>query len=213
MKTIFEANKNILALLGEQKIDTSIKFRMMNFCISEKIDEDKIYIFNNMTKEVCVLNNSEFEQFSKLNLDDKNVLELAKRWFIVPENFNEVKTFDQIRDLYLSIRNAESDDSMNSFTIVPTTDCNARCFYCYENDCKKYSMNEKTAHDVASFIKRNIHSDKAQLRLFGGEPLVGAKIIDIICQDLLDADIKIVSDIISNGYLFGDAMVKKAREL
>lgn len=30
---------------------------------------------------------------------------------------------------------------------------------------------------------------------------------------MLDADIKIVSDIISNGYLFDDAMVKKAREL
>lgn len=164
MKTILEANKNILALLGEQKIDASLKYRIMHFCIVEKIDKGKTYIYNNMTKEVCSLNNSEIEQFNKLNLDDKNVLELAKRWFIVPENFNELKTFDQIRDLYLSIRNAESDDSMNSFTIVPTTDCNARCFYCYENDCKKYSMDEKTAHDVASFIKSSIHSDKAHLR-------------------------------------------------
>lgn len=213
MKTLLEANKNVLALLGEQKIDTSLKYRAIHFCVAEKVDEDKINIFNNMTKEVCVLTNDEFEQFSNINLDNKNVLELVKRWFIVPENFNELKTFDQIRDLYLGIKNSESGNSLNSFTIVPTTDCNARCFYCYENGCRKYSMDEKTAHDAASFVTNNISSNKVHLRWFGGEPLVGAKTIDIICQDLHDAGVEISSDIISNGYLFDEAMVKKATNL
>ncbi len=114
--------------------------------------------------------------------------------------------------MYSSIKHAE-DKGLNTFTILPTTECNARCYYCYEADCKKQKKNKKTAHDVADFIKKNIKSNKAYLRLFGGEPLVAQDKIDIICKDLLESNIEISSDIISNGYLFDDNTVNKAKEL
>lgn len=214
MKTILKANKNVISLLSEQKFDNNISYRVMDFVVAENNKSGNLYLFNNMTKEVVSLDEAEAKAFQQFDVQNKTIKELIKRWYIVPQNFQEAKTFDQIRDLYLSIRQTETDDGqLNSFTILPTTDCNAHCYYCYEQGCKKYTMDEKTAHDVANFIKNNISNNFAKLRWFGGEPLLAMNKMDIVCQDLLYAGIKITSDIISNGYFFDEATVKKARNL
>lgn len=212
MKTILEENKNVMSILGEQKYDSSICYRIMHFVAVEKKQNGTRVLFNNMTKGLCVLDNEESKAFEKFDFNNDTVKSLLKSWYIVPQKFEEANAFDQIRDLYLSVQHAEFT-GLNTFTILPTTECNARCYYCYETGCKKSTMSTKTAHDVADYIKKNIKSDKAHLRWFGGEPLVAHDKIDIICNDLLKYGIEISSDIISNGYLFDEQTVKKSKEL
>lgn len=52
-----------------------------------------------------------------------------------------------------------------SYTILTTTDCNARCFYCYELGRSRIPMSEQTAHEIADYIS----APKVNIHWFGGE--------------------------------------------
>ena len=45
---------------------------------------------------------------------------------------------------------------------------------------------------------------------FGGEPLLNVEIINYICEKLVENNIKFISSIITNGYLFNDKLVTMA---
>lgn len=66
---------------------------------------------------------------------------------------------------------------------------------------------------MVAFI-RDHHGDKSvSLGWFGGEPLVGWKRIDQICKGLQACEVDYSSDMITNGFLFDEEMVLKAKEL
>lgn len=213
MKKIYDANENIIQILGTPKYDASKTYRPLHFIVVEDADDDGLVIYNNMTKAACELNKEEKIAFENLDFENKVVQYLLKEWYIVPKDFNELKVFDQVRDLYSTIfKGAHSDNAINSFVILPTTDCNARCFYCYEIGCKRMTMDKKMAQDVAKFIMESSNSKEVSLRWFGGEPLLGREAMDEICKILYANDYKISSSIISNGYLFDEDLVKHARD-
>lgn len=219
MQFIIKANKNIIGIMGKHLFDKDAKYRLNYFCITQHIDE-KFVLFNNMTKTMVELDSKEenlltdfLEKNSLINSENKYLInELLKNWILVKADFNEVKVFDQIKDIYLEIYNSHKNKRFNNFTILPTTNCNARCYYCYEKGAKKISMNEQIANDTAQFIINNNlnYTGKVAITWFGGEPLLGAKNIDIICQALLENKIKFSSNFISNGYLFDDKTIKHA---
>lgn len=213
MKTIMQPNSNVISLLKKQEYNCDLTYRTLNFLVIEKDKQENLYIFNNMTKGIYMLDKFESDAFFKIDTSNNAIIKLIESWTFVPDNFDEVKIFDQIRELYSKIRQKATNSYTNSFTILPTTMCNARCYYCYQQNCKTYTMDETIAHEVSTFISKKIHNNCAHLRWFGGEPLVANNIIDIICQDLNDKGISISSSIISNGYLFDDALVKKARDI
>jgi radical SAM protein with 4Fe4S-binding SPASM domain len=138
---------------------------------------------------------------------------LLQNWFIVPENFQEdiiLKTIRQraaipITDTYL--------DHPSHFTILTTSACNARCFYCYEQGLKsKVHMKPEMAEKIASYIIHNAdRRDEVELDWFGGEPTFNSEAIDIISNRVAAAGINFRGSMISNGYLFDDDMVLKAK--
>ncbi|MFR2168114.1 MAG: radical SAM protein [Coprococcus sp.] len=74
-----------------------------------------------------------------------------------------------------------------NITIYPTQACNARCFYCFEQKEQKYWMTEETADEVVDYITRTLSVDNELVfRWFGGEPLLGEKIIDRIITGVDD---------------------------
>ena len=94
----------------------------------------------------------------------------------------------------------------NIYTIemLPTTKCNARCYYCYESCIEKYDMSFETADKIVEYIKRNRGDRKVSLKWFGGEPLFKKEIIDYICGKIKDAGIDYYSSMITNAYLIND---------
>jgi len=136
---------------------------------------------------------------------------LSENFFIVPNEFDEIKFLEQVRNV---IKLIDSHNKyVNRFTILPTTGCNARCYYCFEAGAKIYSMDEKTAVDVADYIIKKSQGNAVKLNWFGGEPLCNIKAIDIISQKLMDANIKYASNMVSNSYLFDEKIVDKAVNL
>lgn len=89
-------------------------------------------------------------------------------------------------------------------TILTTSDCNARCYYCYEKGIKKQPMTLETAQQVYNYIITNRNGKNVCLHWFGGEPLYNAEIIDYICERLKEDGIKYTSYMITNGFLIGE---------
>ena len=119
----------------------------------------------------------------------------------------------------LFIKNTVIDDNYlkecYDFIMFPTTTCNARCFYCYENPMKKMPMTIDMAERVARYIMKKA-PDKNRtvgLRWFGGEPLFNMKVIDYICEGLTENGIYFNSYFTTNGYLFDDDVIQKAIEI
>lgn len=134
--------------------------------------------------------------------------ELINLKFYVPHSFNEVLWVDNLRNS----KNLDlKDPIIDGFTILTTLDCNARCFYCYEKGQHKISMTKQTAVDVANFIIKVSQNHPIDLRWFGGEPLVNASAIDSICNFLTWKGVEYQSRMISNGLLFSDDIIARAK--
>lgn len=209
MRVIFEQSNIAEKILGEQLPDKDAHYRLLKFCFKKQIDED-IVIYNNLTKKMVILSQ---EENAALNDTEINftpaVSELITKWFLVPMEHDDLKLSDQLFDIF-NLYNKKS--FINSYVILTTTDCNARCFYCYEHGVTRNHMDEKTASDTADYIIKKSAGKDVSIKWFGGEPLYNSKAIDIICGRLTDNNIKFTSRMTTNGYLFNDEVIKHAKK-
>lgn len=133
---------------------------------------------------------------------DKEVL--MENGFIVPLGKDECSV------VVKSIKGSEICNP-DYFTIIPTTNCNARCFYCYESCYDKETMTDETISGLSEYITENIKGPFV-LDLYGGEPLLCVdkinKLISCIGQnfDLSKHDWHTV--ITTNAILFDEALVE-----
>lgn len=121
---------------------------------------------------------------------------------------DDMKYADQVRFIRRTMW--KEPEHITCYTIFTTTDCNARCFYCYEMGRSRIPMSNETAHKAAAYIAAHCGGEKVHLHWFGGEPLFNKQVIDIICTDLAEKGIVYESMMISNGYLFDGATVEQA---
>ena len=202
MKIISEAAKNVLAILGKAK-SSDAGYRLIKYCVETYVDEG-VLLFNTLTRELVLLSKSEYDGLLEMD-------ELKNRWFVIPQNFSEKEITDTVR--WVLRNTAKKPSNINSYTIMTTTDCNARCFYCFEKGRTKTPMTNETAHKTAQYIKNHCGGERVKLSWFGGEPLFNMKVIDIICEDLKRDDVEYYSGMTSNGYLFDGETVTKAKAL
>lgn len=192
----------VKTILGEQSLTRDENYRLLSFCVSLSVPEGTL-LYNNLTKELLFLSEKESE--------DSSVFEqLIKKWFYVPVSFDDQSFSDQLKQI--------ASLKMNSqgllFTILTTTACNARCFYCFEKGTPAYDMSLQTAQEVVKYIKSlSCAKEKVHLHWFGGEPLCNTAAIDVICSGLKDLDIPFFSSMTTNGFLLDEAIIPKAKDL
>lgn len=210
MREIFAARQEYISLLGAQPVEPGRVYRMLDFCLQTNV-EGEMVLCNTLTGEILVLTAEEAaalqELPGRLSLE---IEPLVAKWFLVPTEHDDIDLCDNLRGL---LRDMTPPKPITDFTIFTTTDCNARCFYCYEMGRSRVPMTETVARDVAAYILRVHGNQKVKLFWFGGEPLYNAGVIDIICTALRDAGVSYTSRMISNGYLLDDAMIEKAKSL
>lgn len=199
MEILSKANEGILKILAKfQK--TADQVRMLHYVVTEQT-EDGILLYNLLTKELLLLTEEEYE--TRFQMDY-----LKKQWFLVPESTNEKELADMVR--WILTTRQKKPEHITGYTILPTTDCNARCFYCFELGRSRIPMSEETAHKVAAYIRDHCGEEKVNISWFGGEPLFNQRAIDIICADLTQFGVAFRSAAVSNGYLFDRETVAKA---
>ncbi|MBQ3504165.1 MAG: 4Fe-4S cluster-binding domain-containing protein [Oscillospiraceae bacterium] len=175
---------------------------MMHYC-TEAVTEDGVLLYNLLTKELLLLTEEEYEKRTENSY-------LKDHWFVVPEGTNEKELADLVK--WVLKNKHKKHPPITGYTIFPTTDCNARCFYCFELGRSRIPMREETAHKVADYIAAHCGGEKVSISWFGGEPLYNKAVIDIICNDLREKGVVYTSRAISNGYLFDRETVKNAME-
>lgn len=216
MKVIVKPDTEIFRLWNKQVPSENIKYRPIKYLRHVVDDGDYVVILENMmTIEVIAISIEEYKAMFEdtLKYTDKILYTyLISHWFLIPENMDE---YSMVRIYRNSTRPTKIFDSyINQFVVLTTTGCNARCYYCYEQNSKHISMTDKVAKDVAAYImdKKDPNTD-THIRWFGGEPLCNTRAIDIISQEFKNNGIGYWCSMISNGYAFTKEMIEKAVSL
>lgn len=210
MKTIVQPKKIIEKLWGKQRIDDVVTYRLMRYVI--RVDQDnKVLLHNVVTGQLVELEQTETEMLDKLPMGFESVMEqLVADHYLVPVEYAEDEQVVKLRKILLSLTDAQRKPGIQKYTILPTTACNARCYYCYEKGIVTDTMTERVADETVRFIVDQSKDQRIRIRWFGGEPTLAAKRIDQISDGLRRAGVDFSSTMISNGYLFDKEMVEKA---
>lgn len=198
-------------ILGEQEILKDRQYRLLNFCLVKEYN-NKLIIFNNLTKELVFLEDEEskFIISKKFDVDSPIIKQLIKKWFLVPDQNDDILLSRQVTNL---AKQFEKNKKLSLYDIVTTTTCNARCFYCFEAGVEAVTMSKKTAIDIAQFIIKNYNGKIVKINWFGGEPLCNKAAINTITDYLKKYNINFLTTITTNGYLFDEETTKLATSL
>lgn len=212
MKTIVEPKGYIEKLWGKQPISEAGKYRLMHYVL--RMDPDgKVLLHNVVTGQLAELDGDEAEALDKLpSVYSPAMKQLVSEHYLVPENYQEDEQVISLRKILLNLVNVQPKPGITKYTVLPTTACNARCYYCYEKGIATETMTEEVAENVVRFITDQSKGQKVRIRWFGGEPTLAVKRIDQISAGLRENGIDFSSTMISNGYLFDEEMVRKASD-
>ena len=160
----------------------------------------KRYVFHSLTKQ-CVEGVLPMTAKAGEGWDD-----LIVARFLVPEDKDECAWYEQVSAL---MRAYNRKKGIRGYTVLPTFGCNARCVYCYEEGMTPVTMTPETVERVIRYIIDTRVGDTVSLSWFGGEPLLGEKTIDRICEGLREAGLEYTSGMISNGSLITSEIIQK----
>ena len=213
MITIVESQERVAKLWGKQAIKPEETYRLMKYVLRVE-HEGHTALHNVMTGQLILLNDEEIRLLDALPAKYSPEMDaLAADHYLVPEGYDEYKQLKSLRTILRKL--TPPIDGIIHFNIFPTTACNARCYYCFEQGAEIVTMTEQTAEDTVRFIADNCPADKkVYITWFGGEPTVAAHRIDQICRGLQREGVDYTTSLLyTNGYLFDEEMADKARDL
>ena len=206
MKTIVEGKSNIEKLLGKQKVH-NVQYRLMKYLLRTKCEDGEL-LHNVITGRMVLISNNEVSIIESLpSFSTEEMVSLIESFFLVPVDYNEATTVDKLRVL---MKKLFIPKGINDYTVFTSTNCNARCFYCYQSDYPHINMSTPLSDRVSEFMIENKGKGPLRISWFGGEPLIGINCIDHICDRLLNEKVDYLSTMISNGYLFNEEIVERA---
>ena len=214
MQTIVEPKQHIDKLWGKQRIKEDASYRLMKYVL--RVDyEGKVLLHNVVTGQLVVLDPDEAEALNKTPIANSLVIEqMVTKHYLVPEEYDEHQQVVNLRTIVRTLYEAESPHDITTYTILTTTACNARCYYCFEHGAKIVTMSEETANNVIQYIVKHCGKQKTvNIAWFGGEPTLTPDRIDQICTGLRNSGISYSSRITTNGYLLDESLISRAKSL
>lgn len=212
MKILAEAQPRVIKLWGKQAAKPGERYRLMKYVLRVE-HEGHTALHNVMTGQLILLDEDEIRLMDTLPAKYSQEMDaLVADHYLVPEGYDEYKQLCSLRTILRKL--TPPVKAITHYTILPTTACNARCYYCFEQGSKIITMTEQTAEDTVRFIAEHCGEDKkVHITWFGGEPTVAANRIDQICRGLQREGISYTGMMYTNGYLFDEGMADRASEL
>ena len=214
MNIIREGDKRVFDIIGRKNIKADRDYRMSTYTYAYSEDSQHL-ILSTLTGEIVSLSDSEWSLIDPENnpvisgasLEGKGFEVLTNNCILVYKDDDDYERYQ----LAVSILKAmEKKKGVHTYTILPTTGCNARCTYCYEEGMKICTMSDSTARQVVEFIAKTRGDEEITISWFGGEPLVGSKIISYICTSLNERGIPFKSKMITNASLVMPQLLDEA---
>ena len=216
MKVLYEGDKFVKSIIGCRHTAPNEIYRWSDYAIPYSLDGTD-YLYNNFTKKIFILDSKKFDVNSEARFtsdeinSDADLTQLVESSFLVPEDRDEAETYVGFCKIARVMKLRSK--GYKGFTILPTTACNARCVYCFEQGMKYVTMTDETVEQTIEFIKKvRVPGKAVQFSWFGGEPLVGEKIIDKICAGMREADIDFTSSVVTNSALINEKNLKKMKD-
>lgn len=215
MRQLNTPDSRIIKLLGRNKVEPDRVYRLSKYAYCKSF-QDRHYIKSTMTGGIFELSDEEWavvDPSADLILQGSDIeaaglAELVSGCVLV---YSTDDDYSRYRFAVTAIKAMDrSSRGVKTYTILPTTACNARCVYCYEQGMKVSTMSESTADKVIDFILKTKRSEEITLCWFGGEPLVAADIINKICKGLNENGVSFKSRIVTNASLFTPELLDTA---
>ena len=209
MQIVRSAREDVLRIWGSGRANPSKVYRLTTYFVSAEVEDGALFC-HTLTGELVHLTLEEKQNLSLLPCDYAPWMDsLIQKRYLVPLETDDQKTVDTLRSLFTAV---SASQGMNYYCVLPTTCCNARCFYCFENGIRQETMSMETADQLARFIAANKGKSPIRIHWFGGEPTLGIKQIDRICRYLREQEVDFYSTMTSNGYLLDDDLSRRAAQ-
>lgn len=140
------------------------------------IEEEKCVVcYNTIFDAFLLVSKADFGKLQNdlegLQKESLSVYEaMIKHGFIIDDEVDEQEMLAQEyeKEIYAS--------SKYELTLLPTLDCNLRCWYCYEKHKVGSHFQEKVPESIVAHVKRVFQEreylDSLSVTMFGGEPLM-----------------------------------------
>ena len=128
MQVIIPTAPKFEQIVGWQKQTDGQRYRLMTYVVQQPVD-DGLLLYNTLTCSLVLLTPDEAT-------DPTGQQELIDHWFLVPQAHDDQKLCRQVRQMAALLKPAAK--TIDSYTILTTTGCNARCFYYPQ--CLRHAM-------------------------------------------------------------------------
>lgn len=170
---------------------------------------ESVLLYSTFSTSIVELEMSLYSEIFTNGIYEKHPDEVAAlhdMGFLIDDDYDELSFLESLR-----VQTLQSNTSAPTYYIVcPTTGCNARCYYCFEQGAVQKRMDSKTAAAVAKYIVEHHDPEHLVIQWFGGEPLLEPGTISYIADYLHEHGVQFDSKIITNGYLLNDDVIKQA---
>ena len=218
MKILKQGDSRVAKIISKTCLKEGSEYKVSLFVYP--YSEDGHYILRNtLTNETAELSQSEWEAFVQIRengadcgyIEKNGLTKLVLSRYIIEDKCDDIQQYQTV--IFLLKTMAKRKPGLKSYTILPTTGCNARCVYCYEEGYAVKTMTPEIADRLVEFICETRHDDTITLKWFGGEPLAAANIIRRICNGLKERDVPYKSSMVTNASLLTKELAHEAKEL
>ena len=171
------------------------------FNIITNLDDGTPIVYNSLYRKYIFQTDNFCEN---IGIDERNLCKDCG--ILVDDNFDEL-------DNVVSSVQEETINGSQSLTILPTTNCNARCWYCYEKGIEHFDMSQDIINNTIQFIKDQFQIEQElSINWFGGEPLMHLDAIQQISIAAKVAGYTLNTCITTNGSLVTHELINLLKE-
>ena len=167
MEVIFK-NIKLEKIIGKNYCEINLNdnnWEFTRFCIEKKVKEG-VLIYNSLIGSMILLDNDEYNNIS----DNTDVLQyLIDNFYVSNDNEYIESLANKVQGFIRVHKPNRTYEKINTVTILPSTGCNAKCFYCFEKGAMKKHMDYDTADKVIDYIVKHYNGKILKVRWFGGE--------------------------------------------
>lgn len=178
-----------------------------------------IYLYNTFTDQVIALSTEIDELISKYKNNISKIKDLHPELFenLVQKGFFVEENLEEWKKVFLQWKAEDQAPEKFTMIIIPTLDCNMRCWYCYEQHNKTAYMSEKTLQSIKKLIERqtsNLELKGLNIDFFGGEPLLCYKkriqpILEKAYDECLKSNKALYVSFTTNGFLLTPKIIEE----
>ena len=136
MKIIRNGDSRVTKIINKEKLSNEVEYRLSLFTYLYS-ENGRYFIRSTLAFEVAELTETEWNAVQLVKaapvsydfIVENGLEQLALARYIVEINYDEIHHYQQT--VFLIKTMARKKKGLATYTIFPTTGCNARCIYCY----------------------------------------------------------------------------------